>query len=123
MLYFDNSSYKDISKSMLANVQKSMETSKEPTLFANWGLVYNFLVEEPYEVTIVGTDYEKLRTQISNNFLPNALFFGGNNAGTLSSMEGKFIEGETLIYVCKNKICKMPTSEVTQALALLDDKE
>lgn len=121
--YFDNNTYKNISKSMLANVQKSMETSKEPTLFANWGIVYNYLVEEPYEVTIVGTDYEKLRTQISNNFLPNALFFGGNSAGTLSSMEGKFIEGETLIYVCKNKICKMPTSEVTQALALLEDKE
>ena len=120
-LYFENETYENTSKMMLANVQKKMETTKNPMLFANWGMVYNFMVEEPYEVTIVGTDYEKLRSQLASNFLPNVVLFGGNTEGTLGSMEGKYIEGETLIYVCKNKICKMPTNQVNEALALMAD--
>ena len=118
-LYFENDNYEQVSKTMLANVQKKMETSKDPTLYANWGMVYNFMVEEPYEVTIVGTDFDKLRSQLDSNFLPNVVLFGGNSEGTLGSMEGKYIEGETLIYVCKNKICKMPTNQVNDALALM----
>lgn len=122
-LYFENDNYEQVSKTMLANVQKKMETAKNPTVFANWGLVYQFMVEEPFEVTIVGTDYEKLRGELDSNFLPNVVLFGGNQEGTLGSMQGKYIEGETLIYVCKNKVCKMPTNQVNEALALMTNAD
>jgi len=122
-MYFEIDEYKEIAKAMMANVQKDFETTKQPTLYSNWGILYDFMVTDPFEVSIVGTDYEKLRRELDKNFLPNVLFSGGLSEGSLKPLSGKLIDGETLIYVCKNKICKMPTDRVSQALALMVSNE
>jgi uncharacterized protein YyaL (SSP411 family) len=118
-MYFENDKYKEIAKSMMANIQKDFEAAKKPTMYANWGILYDFLVTEPYEISIVGNDFEKLRRELDKHFLPNVLFSGGTSEGSLKPLQGKLIDGETLIYVCKNKICKMPTDQVNEALALM----
>ena len=30
--------------------------------------------------------------------------------------EGKYVKGATMIYVCENKVCQLPTTEIKQAL-------
>lgn len=119
-LYFEDDECANIAKTMMANVQKNIEKASSPSIYAHWGLLYNLFVVEPYEVTIVGSDYERLRKGMDKNFLPNVFMFGGNSGGTLPAVEGKFIEGETLIYVCKNKICRMPTDQVDDAIAQIE---
>jgi len=47
------------------------------------------------------------------------LFMGGKNEGKLELMEGKLIKGETTMYVCKNKSCRLPVYEVEQVLEQL----
>lgn len=118
-LYFENEKHHNISKKMMSNVMSEMEASGQPQFYANWCALYHYFVVEPFEVTIVGKDYERLRSELDNKFLPNVVLLGGKDEGTLEAVQGKFIEGETMIYVCKNKVCKMPTNRVDEALELL----
>ncbi len=57
---------------------------------------------------------------MQRNYLPNAIFLGGATEGNLQLLENKLIEGETRIYVCQDKICKLPVTEVEQALGLIE---
>ena len=118
-LYFGNEEQHSIAKKMMSNVMSEMEASGQPQFYANWCALYHHFVVEPFEVTIVGKDFERLRSELDDKFLPNVLLFGGSDEGTLEAVQGKFIEGETMIYVCKNKVCKMPTTKVNEALELL----
>ena len=34
-------------------------------------------------------------------------------------LEGKFIEGQTMIYVCENKVCQLPTADIMKAQQLM----
>jgi hypothetical protein len=41
---------------------------------------------------------------------------GGKDEGTLELLTGKLSTGSTLIYVCQNKSCQLPTPEVEKAI-------
>ena len=72
----------------------------------------------PYEVAIVGKECEAKRKGFDNHYLPNVILSGGKSEGTLSLslLEDKLIEGQTTIYVCRDKVCKYPVTEVKEAL-------
>jgi uncharacterized protein YyaL (SSP411 family) len=55
--------------------------------------------------------------------LPNVFLSGGKNEGKLSLLEGKLVEGKTTIYVCQNKTCKLPVTDVKQALAQIYERQ
>jgi uncharacterized protein YyaL (SSP411 family) len=57
---------------------------------------------------------EKLSIKIPSN----AIFLGGKE-GTLALLEGKLTKGETVIYVCQNKSCQRPTTDVEEAMKQL----
>ena len=44
---------------------------------------------------------------------------GALNEGTLELLKEKKQEGQTFIYVCRNKICKLPVKKVPEALQLI----
>ena len=72
-----------------------------------------------YEVAIVGEKAEELRNSMIKNYLPNAILLGGKTEGSLELLKEKLQEGNTYIYVCRNKVCKLPVQEVAQALELM----
>ena len=77
------------------------------------------MVNPPYEVAIVGDDYAVLQKEWQTQYLPNAILLGGKNEGSLELLESKLQEGATMIYVCQNKVCKFPVTEVEKALELM----
>ena len=113
-MYFFNNDYIDKSKKMLNNVKKN--ALKGASYFANWDLLMGWFVSEPYEVAIVGDDYEKKRKEFDNYYLPNVFFLGARDEGHLTLLKNKLVKGKTSIYVCQNKVCKFPTIEVKEAL-------
>jgi uncharacterized protein YyaL (SSP411 family) len=54
------------------------------------------------------------------HFVPNAIFLGGKTEGSLQLLENKLQEGQTMIYVCRDKVCKFPVTTTDEALKLLD---
>lgn len=77
---------------------------------------------EPYEVAIVGKEFERLRREFNEHYLPNVFFSGGSSEGTLSLLENKLVEGETTIYVCQLKVCKLPVTDTKAALTQIFDQ-
>ncbi len=112
--------YIEIATQMMKNMDESIRQQPQPSFFSNWCQLYQELVQPPYEIAIVGDGWEALHKDLSKHYLPNALLLGGKGEGNLELLKDKLQEGMTMIYVCQNKVCKLPVTEVEKALTLLD---
>ena len=117
--YFYNQEYIDKSKQMLLNVVNKIQETEQPSFYSNWCNLLLSVTNTPYEIAIVGPNAANLRNQLMTNHLPNAMLLGGTTEGTLELLQDKLQEGETYIYVCQNKSCKLPVTEVGKALELM----
>lgn len=119
-LYLDKEEYTTRSDQMLSAVSATDEFLSAPNFYANWAQLLLRRVYPPYEVAVVGDNWQKVNEELQANYLPNAVFLGGDSEGSLSLLKNKLVEGETFIYVCRNKICKLPVQSAQEALTLMD---
>ncbi len=103
---------------MLHNVLP--EIASYPSSYSNWlDLLINYQ-HNYYEVVIVGDEaFEKL-SEINKKYLPHILIAGSTKDKVSPLLKLRYVEGETLIYVCVNNACKLPVSQTTDALKLLN---
>lgn len=120
-MYFNNDDYLRRSERMIQAVKKDLVQSGP--YYANWAVLLRRLVQEPYEVAIVGKDFEARRKELDQYYLPHVFFSGGKDEGTLELLKNKYVPGQTMIYVCRNKSCKLPVTETAAALKQLADSE
>lgn len=112
--YYYNETYIRKARQMLVNVQKDMH--QNIYFYSNWSILEAHFVRQPYEVAIIGKDYESARQAMDQHYLPYMLLLGGKSEGSLELLENKLIKGQTTIYVCQDKACKLPVTEVSKAL-------
>ncbi len=110
----------DQSKQMLHNMAETITTHPQPNFYSNWCSLYLTVVNPPYEVAVMGENSKALSKALMLNYLPHALVLGGQSEGTLELLKDKLIEGETRIYVCQNKVCKFPVTDVNKAMELME---
>lgn len=101
------------SKKMLAQVEKKLY--KSGPYFANWSQLAGWFANPFKEVAIVGEDAFEVAFKMQKNYYPNALFLGGETEN-LDLLKGKLVVGETRIYVCENKTCQQPTTDLQVAI-------
>ena len=115
--YFDRQEYYDIAKKMCLSVSKEFETY--PSGYTNWfDLIYN-LKSNYYEVAIIGENSIDQVKKINLKYIPNKLIIGSKSENNLPLLKNRYVEGKTLIYVCVNKVCKMPTESLEEAISLI----
>jgi uncharacterized protein YyaL (SSP411 family) len=112
--YFYKDDYVLKARHMLSQVRKN--ALQGGAYFANWDILLAWFLKGTNEVAIVGEDFKNIRAELDKNYLPNVILMGGKKGGSLSLLENKHVDGQTTIYVCQNKACKMPTTDVSQAL-------
>jgi uncharacterized protein YyaL (SSP411 family) len=115
--FYDNKLYKEISESMLNNMMQYV--LNYGTYYANWAKLLDMQVHQPYEIAIVGKNAESLRKEMMSKYIPNAIYMGGKTEGSLTLLKDKLQKGDTYIYVCQNKACKMPVKTSIEALKLM----
>lgn len=113
----DKENYKKTSRTMLNNVKEEM--SSYGSGYANYANLMLKLIHPYYEVAVVGKDANDKCLEINKEYKPNKLFIGSFGESDLELLEGKYVEGTTMIYVCENKVCQMPTNKIMQAIKLL----
>ena len=114
-LFFDQADYIDKAKQAIANMQENIIT--HPSFYANWAVLADWFVAEPFQIAIVGEQAHEFRKQFNNHFLPNCLFLGSTSAITsVPLLEEKHVKDDTLIYVCQNKTCQLPNYSVEESL-------
>src|SRR5665213_129352 len=112
--YFENENYKTQSAQMIKNVSDEIE--KNPGFYSNWAQAMALQIRPPYEIAIVGNDWQPKLSLLQKKYLPNTIYLGGINEGNLPLLENKLMKGKTMIYVCENKTCQRPVEDVEEAL-------
>jgi len=116
--YFDNKKYLNSSQQMVNNIKDQIELY--PGGFSNWmNLILN-INKNFYEIAIVGSKAIEKIKELNTNYLPNKIIVGSIESNPLPLLKNRFVEGETYIYVCVNKACKMPVKTVKEALKLIE---
>jgi uncharacterized protein YyaL (SSP411 family) len=106
----------DIAKQMLANVYEGMEMYGSG--YSNWGSLLLKLTNDFYQIVIVGENTNAIQSELIQHYLPNALVAGGSKSD-LPILKDKSSENQTMIYVCYDGTCLLPTSSVEEVLKLI----
>ena len=62
--------------------------------------------------------YQKVK-QINSEYIPNKLIVGSTLENNLPLLKNRFVKNKTLIYVCVNKACKLPTESVEESISMI----
>ena len=115
--YLDKKEYLEISEQMLNNVATNAQQGGG--WYSNWLELMLHHTNSFYEVAVIGKDADAKRAEIEQAYHPNKILIGAKKENGLPLLEYKSVEGETWIYVCVDKACPMPTSDISQALGLI----
>jgi len=104
---------------MLSNVIDDVE--QHASYYGNWGILLNKFAYANYEVVFVGKDASKLRSDFVKAYHPNCIIAGSlkETKSNLPLLENRWVKGESYIYVCQNKTCKLPVKSVVEAIELI----
>lgn len=116
--YYENEEFMDLSKGMLNNVQQYL--TSYPSGYSNWAMLFMHEVFPFYEIAISGEEVVTRAVEFNQHYVPNKLMIGSKTDSDMPLLEYKFMEGETTIYVCVNKSCKLPVNEVAEAIKQVD---
>jgi uncharacterized protein YyaL (SSP411 family) len=87
---------------------------------SNWGIVLTELKYGMAEVAFTGTDCINLKNEFKKNFQPFTLQMGTKTTSALPLLADKLTQPDkSMIYVCYEKTCKLPVSQVEDALSQL----
>jgi uncharacterized protein YyaL (SSP411 family) len=115
--YFDNEHFSKTAVTMLNNVKP--EIQQYGSGYSNWlDLMLNYTFPF-YEVAIAGEDVFAKISELNTTYIPNKIIAGSPQNNTMPLLKNRYLENETLIYVCVDNTCKLPVSEVENAINLL----
>lgn len=112
--YYSNAHYSENAKSMLNNVKKNAINYGSGA--SNWLNLYSDFLGEFYEVAIVGPEAKNKIQELNRYYIPNKIIIGSTVESNLPLLAYKYNEKETTIYVCIDGACKLPVSEVSEAI-------
>jgi len=104
---------------MLANVSDNFDESL--VYFSNWGRLMLWDINPPFELAIIGKDALSSNKEISTRFLPDVLILGSEKDENLDLLTSRYVKNKTYLYLCRDKTCKRPVSNVSSLFDLLDN--
>jgi uncharacterized protein YyaL (SSP411 family) len=113
----DKDNYKQKAIIMANNVKPDM--AKYASGYANYANLILKEIAPYYEVAIVGKDAHTKAMELNKKYVPNKLFVGSFENSNMELLQEKFVQGITMIYVCENKACQLPTSDIIKAKKLM----
>ncbi len=117
-IYFHNSYYETICMKMLQQIIPNIDY---PSGYSNWLNVLMNYSEQNKELGVCGEKALEYITKINQNYLPNIVIAGIKVATSLPFLKDRFVENETLFYVCQNQTCLLPTTDFEEALKMVFD--
>ena len=112
-VYFNQSHYEKIAQKMLHHVLPSIDY---PSAFSNWLNVFMHFSSQNKELAICGADASTNIKIINAHYLPNCIMASSSKPSNLPFLENRFLETKNLFYICQNKTCKLPTTNLQDAL-------
>lgn len=112
-VHLDDRNFIELASQMVFKVKKLLLA--EPSYMTAWASVAFMLVQSPTEVAVVGPDAELFRTNLEKKYFFNKIITGSVKPSRIPLLQDRFLDGETMIYVCRDKVCKLPTDQLEEA--------
>ena len=87
--------------------------------YSNWAQLLLNLNYPFYEVAICGKDARVKYQEWNTQYRTNTLLQSSEKPSDLPLLESRYVDGETFIYVCENRVCQLPVKEVSAAQELV----
>ena len=87
--------------------------------YANWSHLLLQVSHPFYEIAVVGADAGTIVGELQQEHIPNTLIVGSISESELPLFEDRYVDGDTYIYVCQDRVCKLPVTTVEAALEQL----
>ncbi|MCE7071091.1 thioredoxin domain-containing protein [Dyadobacter sp. CY327] len=114
-MMLDDDQYSKISDAMLSKMSKVMLADVQ--WVTNWAALYCIRATPTAEIIIAGPEADEMRKDFDRFFVPNKLVMGTTTRSDLPLLQNRTdINGKTAIYVCYDKTCQLPVTEVESAL-------
>jgi uncharacterized protein YyaL (SSP411 family) len=113
----DNSDYLNMAQLQLNNIKSYMPSYGSG--YSNWAILMLYYIAPFYEVAIVGTQAVQKALDFKQHYAPNTLLLGSMTDSPLPLLQNKMLEGQTTFYLCQNKSCQLPTTELPAVLDLI----
>ena len=114
----DEPQYVEIAKQMLAKMQPLLLGQLD--WLSNWGTLACHIVSPMAEVIIIGQNALGTSKKLAESYFPNKIRMGSQQESNLGLLAGRKALGEsTKIFVCYNKTCQLPTTDIETALEIL----
>ena len=113
----DNSDYLNMAQLQLNNIKSDMPSYGSG--YSNWAILMLKYIAPFFEVAIVGTQAVQKALDFKQHYAPNTLLLGSTTDSPLPLLQNKMLQGQTTFYVCQNKSCQLPTTELKKVLNLL----
>lgn len=118
--FLEHNDWRDWGKLLLEKQKANI--LKQPTFKGQWIRAALFEENPPYEIAMIGNDFrEAQRAFLKVGYRPDWVMMGGLKEGKIPLLKNKAVNGKTMIYVCKNKVCKLPTNDVARAIDLANN--
>lgn len=115
--HFEKEEYITISRKMVNNVLA--EIVNYGSGYSNWAMLLLHFTQPFYEVALLGEQVDDKKGAFNKQYLPNTLFAGSLTESSLPLLKNRFIANQTTIYICSDKTCQKPVTEVKDALEYL----
>ena len=115
--YFENDSWEKISNRMILNLKKPL--SQNSGGYSHWSSLYLTRTHPFIEIAVNGQNTAAFTKILKTYLFPNALYAGSSKASPLPILRNRFKENETLIYICKDKVCAAPVDSPEKAIEMI----
>ena len=114
----------DYDKNLVNRAQEMVATlwnnsSQNPENYSQWNRLGLQMLYPFFEIAVVGEEIKDISPEIQKEYLPNALVVQSSTDSDLPLFKGRFSDGETYIYVCRDNTCKLPVQSTEAALKQL----
>ena len=116
--YFGNTEWINRSKKMLSNLLE--EFKNYGAGYSHWGslaLCYSYPFKE---ISIVGKHVNENLIQLYKHGVTNAIFTLSETNSDLPFLKNRYVENQTLFYVCENNTCYSPTKSLAETILQLE---
>ena len=84
--------------------------------YSVWASLYASKVFLFVQIIVMEDEAKAYTSVLLKNDLPNPILQASVSDAYLTLFENRYVVGETLIYVCKNRVCRLPTGDLDFAL-------
>ena len=118
--YFPEKGYEQRFEYMLSTMDPAIK--KNPQSHANWLHLSLLNNKDFYEVAIVGEESTEIIKTLQKYYLPNVIFATSKQKSELPLLKDRYVKEKTLIYICQQGTCQLPTESIEEVLKHLKVK-